>query len=226
MTGSTASNQRDAPRHFLRRFNADRFYSAIFYHVLAAFSQAVFGVYDIEVMLDHEIDTNFRSALLSGFGKENYVPVELDAVALQQQHDHQSGGHVILVIQCSTPIDKAFATQAAKRIGVPLVGLRANHVCMRHDQDWALRSITLYSCDQVRASFHKCESLRVYSCSSKLRFKVTHNVGFVTGGIGTVNSDEVDQVIYGFLADLLPVNQVGLLCVGAHSRKHEKQGRQ
>ena len=84
------------------------------------------------MMLDHEIDSDFRCALFTRLGKKDYVPIELNAISLQEHHDHQPGRHIVFVIQRATSVNKAVFSHAAKRIGVPFVGLRTHHIRMRH----------------------------------------------------------------------------------------------
>ena len=79
----------DALRKFLRGLHAGIADLAIDARRVAALGEAVLGIDRVEVLVDHELDTDVRRALLACFGEEDHVAVERDEVALQLQHRHE-----------------------------------------------------------------------------------------------------------------------------------------
>ena len=70
---------------------------------------------------DHEIDAHTRNVgLFARLGEEDDVAIEWHSIALEQQHGHQIGGEVWLIVSRAAAPDVAVFHDGRERLDGPL----------------------------------------------------------------------------------------------------------
>ena len=69
MTRRPACQERHATRHLFGRFDANLSNLVVAHDILSALRQCILGVDDVIVLFNHEVNADFRRALLAGFGE-------------------------------------------------------------------------------------------------------------------------------------------------------------
>jgi len=82
MTGCTTRDQRDPTRHFFRCLNSNRLDRVILDDVLSAFREAVFSINYVEVLFNHEVDSDLGCALFTRLRQENHVSIQCNVITL------------------------------------------------------------------------------------------------------------------------------------------------
>src|SRR5262249_3098799 len=73
-------------------------------------------------------------AFLVGLRHIDYVSVQRDMEAIEQQQQHQARGNAILVVSCAPAPDISVFAHGCERINGPHLGLNADRVRMSHHQ--------------------------------------------------------------------------------------------
>jgi hypothetical protein len=105
---------------------------AIARHRGSAFGQSVLG-FDLAPVLVHQVvDTDARGGFFTSFGEEDHVTIELHVQALPQDHEHQGGGGVVLVVHRAARVDEAVLAGGSEGIESPFLLLDADYVGVAH----------------------------------------------------------------------------------------------
>jgi hypothetical protein len=96
----------------------------------------------------------FRSSSISFFARlrqEDHVAIERHVVPLEQQHDHQGGHDVVLVVDGATSVHVTAVTGRAERGVRPFFRVHVDHVGVAHDEERPLAAVPLQPRDEVGA---------------------------------------------------------------------------
>src|SRR5581483_1801551 len=136
----------------------------------------------------------------------NHVAVELDMLALQQQHDGEFGGDERFIVAGSaSPYETVFA-QRRKRIYGPFFALYADNIGMAQHHNRFLRSIAANARHQVRAIRIDSELLRSDTLAIQDQLQVLGDARFVAGRIAGIDSDEAGKVVQNLRLQRFPIN--------------------
>ena len=142
------------------------------------FGDAGFGVDLGPVVVDQVFDAGAGGGFLAGFGGEDYVAVERDVLALEEQHGHQAGGYLPLVVLGAAAVDVAVLEFGAERRDAPLGRVHLHGVGVAHQQNGPLRAVAFVkplhqlSLEELRVrgaqSLHSLLERRGWSSLAKL----------------------------------------------------------
>ena len=184
----------------------------------AAFGEADFGFDFGPVFADHVFDADLGGGLFAGFGEEDDVAVEGDVVALEQEHGHEDGGDVVLVIDGAAAIDVAAVAGGGEgRVG-PEGGEDADDVGVGHEEEGAFGAIALEAGDEVGAVGFEGEEFGGDAFGFEDFFEVFGGLGFVAGRVLGIHAEKRLEVAHGFRFDFGPIGFGG----GEGSGKEEK----
>ena len=107
MSGHALGSELDPVRNLLQRLHRGELRLSTRPRHAAALGEAVLGVDLREVLVGHELDADARRALFARFGQEDHVAVERHVLPLQQQHRHERGDDVVLVVDRAAAVDIA-----------------------------------------------------------------------------------------------------------------------
>ncbi len=224
--GRTAGDERGPARLLLGGLNLDHRDAAFLQGIRATLGETEFRLDLVPVILDHVVDADFRRAFLPGFGEEDDVAVEFDAVALEHDQQHQPGRDVVLVIERAPAIDPAVFAQSAERFLVPFFRLHADDIRMPHDQDRALGAVAIDPRDEICPIRVERIHLRVDALGGKRFFQVICRQRFIAGRIGRIDPDQVDEMVDRFFAHRIPVDQVFVLGDRSQRNGQKQNGEQ
>jgi hypothetical protein len=150
------------------------------------------------VAADQEIDAYGGRAFLAGFGHEDHIAIQLDVLALQQEHDHEARGHDLLVVHRAPGIDETVLADRAKGVHRPLGTLRDDHVGMSEDGDGPGGAVALDARDQVGAGGIERQQLHRNAFALQHVREIFGGFGFVARRIGGVDAEKGGEVAEGF----------------------------
>jgi hypothetical protein len=96
-----------------------------------------------------------------GSFRNSHVAIESDLRPLQQEHSHQPGRHVVLVVDGAAAVDIAVFAGGAEGWVLPLRRVDGDDVAVTHDEERPLAPVTLQPRHHVRARGIFGEDLRV-----------------------------------------------------------------
>ena len=150
MARGTACNEIDAVWNLLAGLDRGVPHSARFARDIAAFRVAELRVDRREVLVDEVFDADARRALLARFGEKNHVAIERHIRALERQHCHQGGRHVVLVVERASPVHVTALAHGAEGRVNPLLRIHVDDVRMSHDQERPFAAGAREACNDVR----------------------------------------------------------------------------
>ena len=146
------------------------------------------------------------SASSPELGQEDDVAVERQAAALGEQHDHQIGGQVVLVVARAAAPDIALTLDRAERIDRPLLALHADDIGVRHQKDGPLRAVALDAGDEIGALLILREGLDRDAFLLERLLQIVDGAGLVPRRAAGVELDERAVVPEDLRLLLLPVD--------------------
>ncbi len=161
-----------------------------------------FGVDVIPVLRYQVLDARPRRRFLPGFGGEDYVTIQRDVAALQQQHRHHAGGHLPLVVERPAAVHIAAIARGAERGKSPFGRVHLYGVGVAHQQNGALGSVALQARDEIRTRWVLGGDDDGDSFGFEDLPDVLDGLGFVAGRIGSVDADQRLVVAQQFRVDL------------------------
>ena len=109
--------------------------------------------------LHHEIDADLIAAFFTCLGQEDYVAIQGNFQAMQQQQHLYAGNPMALVVRGTAAVQETVADQTAERIDGPLLPLHADCIDVPHDQQRLLGAAAADSRHKVSAAGYQFEDL-------------------------------------------------------------------
>ena len=141
------------------------------------------------MLLGDEADPDARVPLLSRLGEEDHVAVERDVEPLEQQHRHETGGDVVLIVDGAAPVDVAAVPRGGERRMRPLRRVHGDDVGVPHDQERALAAGSLEAGDDVGATGVEREDLRGDALTVEHGLEVIGGAALVAGRVARVDPE-------------------------------------
>ena len=220
MAGRSVSHEPYPHRKFLSRRDRDVTHVAVARNRAATFGQTILSRDLIPMILDHVVDTEPRGPLLASLGEKDHVPVEFDLGAVQQQHQHQGGCHIVFVIECSTTVHVAVFHNGAERIDGPVLRLHADHIRVTHDQYRLLAPVTGNTCDKIGARRIEREKIRRNTSLRQHALKIGRRFRFVARWVTGIHANQIGKMFQRLRLNGLPVD--GILVLGTDNRCHRR----
>ncbi len=187
MAGRSGRSQRHAARNLLRR----RYFQIPNLPVCrvdeSTFCQRVLRFNVVPVILDKEVDTDPRRALLTCFRHIDHIAIEGHVETLQLKHKHQSRGHHILVVCRAAAPDETVLHHGAERIDRPLFALDADRVRVAQNHDRPLAAISFQPCDEVAPTFIQREHLVRNTLAIENRLHIVHDLCLIARRIRRID---------------------------------------
>jgi hypothetical protein len=149
MTGDAVRHQLDAAWNLFQRLDPGVLHLAVCPRDAPAFGETVLGLDFGEVLVHHELDPNVRAPFLASLGQEDDVAIERHVEPLQDQHRHQPGSEIVLVVDRAAAVNVAPLARRAERRVLPLRGVDRDHIGVAHDEQRPPSAVALQPGDHV-----------------------------------------------------------------------------
>ena len=175
------------------------------------------------MILDHIVDAEPCRPLLARLGQEDHIPVEFDFGALQQQHQHQRGSDIVLIVEGPAAIHVPILDDGGERIDGPVIALHADYVGVAHDQNRPLAAVATMPRKQVRARRVEREELGLDAFLLEYSLKIRCGFGFVAGRIAGIRTQQCRKIFHRFRGNGRPIYRITILRI-ACERSHRQAG--
>jgi calmodulin len=209
VAGRAPGGQFDGARAFFHGLHGGEPHLAVLARHAATFGEAELRVDFRQVLVDHVLDADAGSALFARFGQEDHVAVERHVLALQRQHGHQGGDHVVLVVHRAAPVDVAAVAGGPKGWERPLGGIHVHRVGVRHDEQGLFAAVAFEPGHHVRPVRFEREGLDRNALGLEHLHEVLGRLLFAARRIAGVEPHQGLEVPQGFFFERSPVGLGG-----------------